>query len=311
MTVMETARMSERPGLAMRLWVACRPWSAPISTVPVLLGAIGAVAAAGAPMRWGRLVLTLVGAWMAHASANLWSDLSDYRRGLDRVVLPVSGALVRGWLTESQTFALAVATLALAGICGLALAAAAGPVPLWITAAGIPLALAYPWLKRIAAGDVAVFAAFGPIISAGAWSVFTGRFSWVPVVWAAPFGLLVIAVLHANNWRDEDSDRARGVRTVAGVLGPDGSRRYFGVLLFGAFVLTALLILVPRWVPSFRAAALPWTAGLVFAVIPKAALIWRHARSAPRPTTLDGETAVFMLPFGAMNVIGLLLAVWF
>jgi len=262
-------------------------------------------------MRWGRLLLTLVGAWMAHASANLWSDLADFRRGLDRVPLPVSGALVRGWLTERQTFLLAVLTLLLAGTCGLVLAAVAGPVPLWIAAAGFPLALAYPWLKRVAAGDAAVFAAFGPLIAAGAWSVFTGRFSWVPVAWAAPFGLLVIAVLHANNWRDEETDRAKGVRTVAGLLGPDGSRRYYGVLLFGAFALTAVLLVAPRWVPSLRTAALPWTTVLVFAVLPKALQIWRRARAVTRPTTLDGETAAFMMPFGVMNVIGLLLAAWF
>ncbi|MCX7818994.1 MAG: prenyltransferase [Kiritimatiellae bacterium] len=303
--------MKGRPGWVMRLWVACRPWSAPISTIPVLLGVAGAVVVAGAPMRWGRLVLTLLGSWFAHASANLWSDLADFRRGLDRVALPVSGALVRGWLNEQQTFAMAVTTLLLAGVCGLALAALAGPVPLWIAAAGFPLALAYPWLKRIAAGDAAVFAAFGPLISAGAWSVMTGRFSWVPVLWAAPFGLLVIAVLHANNWRDEENDRSLGVLTVAGALGPEGSRRYFGVLVFGAFVLTAALIVVPRWVPALRTAAMPWTAGLVFAALPKALVLWRHARAAPRPTTLDGETAAFMLPFGVMNVVGLLLAAWF
>lgn len=300
----------QRPGWVRRVWVACRPWSAPISTVPVLLGAIGAVAVAGAPMRWGRLMLTLFGAWMAHASANLWSDLADYRRGLDRVPLPVSGALVRGWLTESQTFVFAVLTLLLAGICGLVLAVDAGPVPLWIAAAGFPLALAYPWLKRIAAGDAAVFAAFGPLLATGAWSVFTGRFSWIPMVWAAPFGLLVIAVLHANNWRDAESDLAYGVKTVASVLGSEGSRRYFAVLLFGAFALTALLIVLPRSIPPLRSAALPWTVVLVFAVFPRALAIWRRVRAMSRPTTLDGETASFMLPYGVLITLGLVLAVW-
>jgi len=306
--------INERPGWAKRLFFACRPWSAPISTVPVLMGAAIAVAM-GAPLRWGRLALTLIGVWLAHAAANLFSDLSDYRRGLDRVVLPVSGGLARGWLSERQTFLFGVACLVASGAIGVWLAALAGPLPCVVAAAGFALGLGYPALKPRAGGDAAVFAAFGPLIALGTWSVFTARFSWLPVLWTSPFGLIVIAVLHANNWRDITADRALGIRSVAGLLGDRGSRRYYGALLFGAYALTTVMIAVPRMVPALGWPAMPWTFLLVFLTLPRAVKLWRRAVPCgegplpPARLTLDASTAEFMTPFGATNVLAILLAV--
>ncbi len=303
-------KLVSTPGWAKRLWVACRPWSAPISTVPVLLGAGAAVLVGGAPLAWDRLVLS----WLAHAAANLLSDLADYRSGLDREPLPVSGALFRGWLTERQTLIFGLACLALSTAIGLWLAFRVGPIPLYIAAAGFALALSYPVLKHIAAGDAAVFAAFGPLIAAGTWSVFTGHFSWIPVIWSAPFGMIVIAVLHANNWRDMRSDREHGVITVAGVLGEHASRWYYGALIFGAFALTAALVLVPRVLTIPGLPPMPCSFFLVFLTLPRAWALWRRAMpsdGAPLPPerlTLDAATAQFMVPFGALNLLALLLA---
>ena len=36
----------------------------------------------------------------------------------------------------------------------------------------------------------------------GAWVVQTRSFSWIPVLWTVPMSMLVIGILHANNWRD-------------------------------------------------------------------------------------------------------------
>lgn len=305
---------SSPPPLAVRLLTACRPWGTAISVVPALMGALLAVSVGGAPMYWGRMLVTALAVWLAHSAANMFSDVADFRNGLDRTPIPVSGSLVRGWLTERQTFALGCGCLLAGGLLGAGLAAVAGPAPLAVAAAGLALALGYSGLKRVALGDLAVFVAFGPLIALGAWTVFTGRFSWIPLLWMSPFGLVVIAVLHANNWRDATSDRARGVISVAGLLGDRGSLAYYGALIFGPFLLTLALIELPRrlsvagWIPMPRAFL------LVFLCLPAALSLWRRAlrRRTPRDpmefVTLDGATAKFLVPMGALHIAAAVLA---
>ncbi len=305
---------SSLPSLPVRVLTACRPWGTPISVVPVLMGAAMAVVYGGAPVYWGRLGLTLLAVWMVHSASNMLSDVADFRNGLDRAPLPVSGSVVRGWLSERQTFALGVAFILVGGLIGAWLASVAGPVPLAVAAAGLVLAVAYTGLKRVALGDLAVFVAFGPMISLGTWSVFTGSFSWLPFVWMIPFGLVVIAVLHANNWRDRESDRGRGIVSVAGLLGDRGSCAYYGTLIFGPFALILALIVVPRLAAVPGWTPMPWTYLLAFLSLPSALKLWGRARRrhAPRDplefATLDGATAQFMVPFGLLSVVAVVLA---
>jgi 1,4-dihydroxy-2-naphthoate octaprenyltransferase len=86
-----------------RKWlVAVRPWSFPASTMPVAFGTALAVVMGEArfsPLRFLWAIATMV---LLHAAANILSDVFDFRHGLDREVTPVSGAVVRGWLTDVQ-----------------------------------------------------------------------------------------------------------------------------------------------------------------------------------------------------------------
>ena len=302
------------PSLPVRILTACRPWGTPISVVPAIMGAALAVVYGGAPLYWDRLVLAALASWMAHSAANMLSDVADFRAGLDRVPLPVSGSVARGWLTERQTFALGIGFFLVAGGIGAWLASVSGPVALAVAGAGFVLAVAYTGLKRIALGDLAVFVAFGPMIALGTWAVFTGSFAWLPFLWMVPFGLVVIAVLHANNWRDMASDREKGIRSVAGILGDRGSLAYYGALIFGPFLLLLGLMIVPRAWPSAGWVPMPWTFGLAFLSLPAALRLWGRARRrhAPRNplefVTLDGATAQFMLPFGLLSIVAVGLA---
>ena len=82
----------------------------------------------------------------------------------------------------------------------------------------------YTVLKFRALGDLAVFLNFGILGALGAWVVQIETFSWMPVVWTVPMAMLVVAILHANNWRDTISDTERRVRTIASLLGDKGSK---------------------------------------------------------------------------------------
>lgn len=305
----ETVMQASMPSFPVRVLTACRPWGTPISVVPVLMGAALAVVYGGAPLYWGRLGLTVLAVWLVHSASNMLSDVADFRHGLDRTPLPVSGSVVRGWLSERQTFGLGVLFILIGGVIGAWLASVSGPIPLAVAGVGLALAVAYTALKRVALGDLAVFVAFGPMISLGTWAVFTGSFSWLPFVWMVPFGLVVIAVLHANNWRDIASDRERGVVSVAGLLGDGGSLAYYGTLIFGPFVLLLAMMIVPRVLPGAGWTPMPWTFLLPFLSLRVALKLWGRARRRASPrdpldfVTLDGATAQFMVPFGVLSVV--------
>ena len=124
--------------------------------------------------------------------------------------------------------------------------------------------------------------------------------------------LLVIAILHANNWRDIASDGGRRVMTVAGHLGDRGAFAYYGFLLFGPFVIDLALIGVPR-IAGGPLRPMPLTFLLVLLALPNALALWGRAvrRACPRRPMdfiiLDGATAHHNLVFGLLSTAAVIL----
>ncbi len=300
------------PSSVKRWVIAARPWSFPASTMPVVFGTALAIVIGGArfsPLLFLWALATMV---VYHAAANMLSDVYDFRHGLDREVTPVSGAVVRGWLTDGQVFRGATLLFGLATISGLLIARIAGRSLLVIGAVGLAVGVFYTLLKAHALGDLAVFLDFGLLGGAGAWVVQTGSFSWLPALWTVPMAMLVIAILHANNWRDAASDGERHVKTVAGLLGDRGSLAYYGCLLFGPFVIDLAFIAIPRIVGG-PLRPMPLTFLLVLLALPHALKLWGRAirRASPlQPMDfiiLDGATASHNLVFGLLSTAAVVL----
>ena len=298
------------PSLLKKWLIAGRPWALPASTMPVIFGTSLAVVIGETPFLLGRFLLALLAMVVLHTAANMLSDVFDFKRGLDRDVTPVSGALVRGWLSPRQVLLGSAALFAVGCAIGLYLVYLTGPVLLTVGAVGVLIGIFYSGLKVHALGDLAVFLNFGIFGSLGAWVVQTRAFSWIPVVWTVPMALLVSAILHANNWRDTVTDRERRVTTVASLLGDRGSLFYYSFLIFGPFAIDLGLILGPRLGVRVQR-AMPLTFCLVFLALPRALALWGRARSrrAPRHPLdfiiLDGATAQYNLTFGLLSTAAL------
>jgi 1,4-dihydroxy-2-naphthoate octaprenyltransferase len=296
---------AEKPALLQKWIVAGRPWSLPASTMPVIFGSSLAVVIGRAGFDFLRFLLAMAAMMILHTAANMLSDVFDFRRGLDRDVTPVSGAVVRGWLSEGQAAAASAVLFVVGGGLGLYLAYLTGTVLLVIGAVGVAIGVFYTGLKYRALGDFAVFLNFGILGSLGAWVVQTRTFSWIPVVWTIPMAMLVSAILHANNWRDSVSDTERRVTTVASLLGDRGSLYYYGFLIFGASAIVLGLIFVPRLLlPGLI--AMPPTFLITLLALPRTLSLWGRARRrrAPRRPLdfiiLDGATAQYNLTFGLL-----------
>jgi len=297
----------------LKKWlVAARPWALPASTMPVVFGTALAVVVGGArfsPLRFLWAILTMMA---LHSAANMLSDVFDFRRGLDRDVTPVSGAIVRGWLTDKQVFRASIALFALGTASGLLIAWVTGKSLFIVGGAGVAVGAFYTLLKARALGDLAVFLNFGLLGAAGAWIVQTKSFSWLPVLWTVPMALLVSAILHANNWRDIPSDGERRVTTVAGLLGDRGSFVYYGCLVFGPFLIDMGFVTFPRLFGG-PLRPMPLTFLAVLLALPNALRLWGRAvrRAAPRQpmdfVILDGATASHNLVFGLLSTAAVIL----
>jgi 1,4-dihydroxy-2-naphthoate octaprenyltransferase len=305
---------AEKPVRRLQLCLtAGRVWALPASTMSVIFGTVLAVTIGGASFNLVLFAAAFVGMALLQVAANLFNDVYDYRNGLDRQVHPASGAVVRGWITPGQGWRAAAACLAIGSLLGFYIVSRVGVSILWLGAIGVLCAVLYTWgpwpLKYHAFGDLAVFLNFGVLGALGAWTVQTGSLSWVPAVWAVPMSLLVIAILHSNNWRDLSCDGDGKVRTVAGYLGDTGSQIYQVTLLFAPFVIIAGLVLlthVTRLSPTMPTTFLVTLLALPLAIRLVRTGSRRHdAQEAQAFAGLDGATAQLNLLFSLLCVAAL------
>jgi 1,4-dihydroxy-2-naphthoate octaprenyltransferase len=310
--VSETPAPNPSPLFLKRWLVAARPWALPASTMPVVFGTALAVVVGGARFSPLRFLWALVTMMALHSASNMLSDVFDFRHGLDRDVTPVSGAIVRGWLTDRQVLRGSAALFVLGTLSGLLIARLTGRSLFIVGGIGVAVGISYTLLKSRSLGDLAVFLNFGLLGAAGAWIVQTGSFSWLPVLWTVPMALLVIAILHANNWRDIISDTEKRVTTVAGRLGDRGSFAYYGCLIFAPFVIDLIFLCVPRLARG-PIRPMPLTFLIVLLALPSALKLWGRAvrRAAPRRpmdfVILDGATANHNLVFGLLSAVAVIL----
>jgi 1,4-dihydroxy-2-naphthoate octaprenyltransferase len=298
----------------IKVWLtAGRVWALPASTMSVAFGTLLAVTVGGAAFDFVLFLLSFVGMALLQVAANMLNDVYDYRNGIDTQVNPASGAVVRGWITPRQALVAAVVCLLIGSSFGFYIVSRIGLAILGLGAVGVLCAVLYTWgpwpLKYHALGDLAVFLNFGVLGSLGAWTVQTGHLSWVPAAWAVPMSLLVIAILHSNNWRDICSDADGRISTVASCLGDAGSQTYQRVLLFAPFTIIALLVLLTH--VTALSPRMPVTFLVTLLALPLAIRLVRTGARRHDPqksqafAALDGATAQLNLLFGLLCLVAL------
>lgn len=224
---------------------AARPRTLTATYVP--LGAAAVVALDQGVFDLARFLLSLIGALLLQVAANLINEYADYQRGAEDLKQSGQGMILKNQLLTPREILIGAIFTVLAGaLIGLFLLFQSGPLLLWIGFGGVlvvimytagPFPLAYNGL-----GEIAVFIFMGPLMVLGAYYVMAIRFDITPVLVGIPIGFMVAAILHANNIRDIDSDRAVNKRTLAVLLGIKGARIEYLVLVGGAYVMVALMI---------------------------------------------------------------------
>ena len=285
--------------------MAARPRTLPAAIAPVLVGTSLAI-------RTGKFhplafIAALLGAMLIQIGTNLSNDYSDARRGADAddrlgPVRVTAGGLVpprRVLVATYVSFGVAV-------LAGAYLVAVAGWELLLVGAASILAGVLYTGGPRPygyeGLGEVFVFLFFGIVAVAGSYFVQVKHLDWEAFALAVPVGLLAAAILAVNNFRDIDTDRRAGKRTLAVRLGRERSR-----ILFASLIYLAYLITPATWAfgPLKAWVMLPWL------TLPIAAPIVRIVRNRTDGATLNGalaQTGMLQLAFCTLLSAGLLLS---
>ena len=276
-----------------KILIILRAYSWPASAVPVILGSVTAYnAGAFSPADF---VLTLLAALAVHSGANLANTYFDFKNGVDKPDFSDDRALVDGLIAPAAALRLTVALFAAGAAIGLYLSVKHRlPLLLGLGAAGFLLAWFYTAdgvsYKYKALGELGIFLAFGPFIVTGTALIQTGRILTDALWVSAPVGLLITAIVHANNMRDINSDPGSGVKTLAGLLGPERSRTFYRALLFTPY---AFALSQGLWPAVFIVVSLPFALKL-------------NALSAGGDfSPLVRETAKFVAVFGLLFAAGL------
>ncbi len=232
---------------SLRAWAAAvRPRTLLVAISPVLVGSALGFAQAGA-IDVVAALLVLGSAVLVQVATNMQNDVGyTVRRGESsgtRTGLP--RATANGWLSVREVRVGIVLIAMVAFGLGLALAAYRGWPVLVIGAASLTAALAYMGGPKPIAytpfGELTVFAFFGLVAVTGTQWVLTGSFGLVTFLASMAIGGLAAAALAVNNHRDREHDRLVGRRTFAVVFGAAGSRRLYGALLLGPFLIVPVM----------------------------------------------------------------------
>ncbi len=294
----------ENPSFLKSWLIAIRPFALPASTMPVIFGTVMAVTIGKASFNLTLFLLAFFSMIILHSGANMLNDVNDFHKGLDKEPTPVSGAIVRGYISVRSGLIGSITLLAVGAILGSIIVYYIGIPILIIGFIGVSCGVLYtvgPFaLKYNALGDLAVFLDFGTLGALGAWTVQTGKLSWIPAVWTIPMSMLVVAILHANNWRDIEGDRRSNITTFASLLGDKGSMIYYGFLTFGAFAVLFLLIILTRIVRIFKP-EMPFTFLITLVALPLAVKLMRLGiKRSTNFITLDAGTSKLNLLFGLL-----------
>jgi 1,4-dihydroxy-2-naphthoate octaprenyltransferase len=290
----------------IRIWLmAARIRTLPAAIAPVLVGtALAGWQHVFHPLRF---VAALVGAIFIQVGTNLSNDYSDARRGADAEdrlgpVRVTAGGLV----PPNQVLVATYVSFGVAVLAGVYLVVVAGWQLLLVGAASILAGVLYTGGPKPygyeGLGELFVFLFFGIVAVAGSYFVQVKHLDWKAFALAVPVGLLASAILVVNNFRDIDSDRRAGKRTLAVRLGRQRTRTMFAVIVYLAFVLAPV-----TWVfgPMKPWVMLPWL------TLPLAAQIVREVRNRTDGPSLNqalAHTGMLQLAFCTLLSAGLLLS---
>ena len=232
--------MADSPSALKSFILASRPKTLIAGASPVIIGA--ALAALAAPLSMPLFLASFLFSIFIQIGTNYANDYFDSVNGADtekRIGPP--RAVAKGWLTPNAMRNGAFLSFFGAFCFSLPLLLATGPWALFFVFTSIAFGILYTGgpkpLGYLGLGDLLVLIYFGPVAVLGTYFVQQHAVSWNLFLLSLSPGLLSVAILTANNLRDEETDRAANKNTLVVRFG-----RKFGALEYTACILLAAFL---------------------------------------------------------------------
>jgi 1,4-dihydroxy-2-naphthoate octaprenyltransferase len=289
--------------------------------LPFLTGSLLPVFLAGALAYWQTgvgnlrlLMLTVLGVAAVHLGGNLINDYYDSFGSdpLNENFTPFSGGsrvIQDQELTADRVRSMAYFSFAIGLACGLVLIFTGRPAVALVGLLGLLLAYLYSaapvQLMSAGLGELAIFLAFGPLLTWGAYYVQTGALKTVGLAVGLPLAFLITAILWINQFPDLDADAAAAKRHLVVRLGLERSRLVYAALMLAPFLSLLFLIRVFRLPAVILAGllALP----LALKAVRRA---WHTPPTSPKFVPIQALTIQTHAVTGLTLTLSLLLAAW-
>lgn len=303
--------------MVKKWFLALRPYSFTASIIPAVLGGVIALSVrSSGQVQFEFSVpsfgLCILGCVAIHSVSNLINDYYDFKSGLDNIEnFGAVNPLVQGSLTPKEMMNGAIVSFAVAAAIGIYFIIEAGDkasVLIYLVVIGAVSAFFYTApplsLKYRGFGDVQVILSFAVLMVTGAYYVQTKSFSWLPVLYSLPIGLLVDDILHINNLRDIPADAKAKISTLAIWLGEDGAKKFHYVLTYGAYLILAALILFAKLTPFTL---------LTLLSLPVALKLAKEVSALKQPDVdpmIVARAAGLHAQFGVLMILGLIAGIF-
>ncbi len=284
--------------------MAARPRTLGAAVIPVLVGS--GLAASVEGFNWLPALICGIFALTVQIGTNYANDYYDWKQGADTEErIGPTRAVASRLIAPKQMRNVAYMTLGVAFIVGLSLVYWGG---LWLVAVGVfsilsavaytarPIALGYRGL-----GDVFVIGFFGFVAVSFTTYVQAGYFPLPVWPTGLAIGLLANNLLVVNNYRDRESDKAAGKRTLIVRLGPGfGEAMVLTSLYVSLFLCLGFALCSDQWITLIALPGL-WP-------------IYRVWRRMPSALRRDGfgkllqKSATGLLLYGALLSLALFLS---
>lgn len=281
----------------LKAWfLAARPKTLSAALIPVAVAT--ALAYANDAAQWEPALLCALFAMLMQVASNFINDLYDYKKGTDSAErFGPKRACAQGWISPTAMRNGIMITLILACSVGACLLFYGGWWLIGMGASCVIFAFLYTTLMSYhGLGDLLVWVFFGFVPVIGTYYVQAGELH--PDVWllSAACGLCVDTLLVLNNYRDRETDRKTGKRTIVVLFGERfGSLAY---LLQGIAAYICVAILSTHG--NLWLAILP-----AFYLLPHY-LTWRkmvQINNGPELNRILGFTSRNMLTFAILVVV--------
>ncbi len=231
------------PNILVIAWRLLRPPTLTASLAPVLVGT--GLAIAEQKFHFWLFLSMLISSMLIQAGANMINEYMDYKRGLDhKDMVGIAGTIVRDGIAPGLVLAAFWLTILIAVLLGVYISSSTS---WWVAVVGvISMGVMYLYsggphpISSTPFGEVTAGFFMGPVIVMISYYIQSGHLSYHAFWTSLPIGLLIGAILLANNLRDYVHDVQGGRKTLPIILGKKGGATVLG----GTFILSYALILL-------------------------------------------------------------------